>query len=120
MPLFLGPNFSQRTVDFLFCVLTNTARVVEQTVCVVRRFHDGVSVSTEIRDYHLAVQHIHLAADRLDVNPFIHHAKSVFSEEQAGKGGSIETKATLTITRRIGCFPRRWGISRGIGVRGVL
>ena len=69
---FVCLNFSQRAVNLFLGVLTYTACIVENAVGFLGRIDHGVAMAFQVGDDHLTVQNIHLAANGLDVNAFVH------------------------------------------------
>ena len=69
---FFLADFPQRAVDFFFGVFANAAGVVEDAIGFGRCVDHRVAMAFQVRDDHLAVQNIHLAADSLDVDAFVH------------------------------------------------
>ena len=70
--LFRFADLAQRAVDLFLGVLAHAAGVEQHAIGFLRRIDDGVAVTFQVSDHHFAVQHVHLAADGLDVDAFIH------------------------------------------------
>lgn len=68
------PQSSQRAVDLVLGVLPHTAGVVENRVGVTQITGQFIALLLQTGHDHLAVQNIHLAADRLDIKAFRHHS----------------------------------------------
>jgi hypothetical protein len=72
MFVFQTAESSQRAVDFVLGVLPDTARVEQNRVGLLWFVRKLVASLAQVGDDQLAVQHVHLAANRFDVQAFAH------------------------------------------------
>ena len=70
--LLLGTDPAKSGIDFVLGMLPDTAGVVEDGIGVGRRGSKLPSLPAQGGDDELAVEHIHLAADRFNPEPFCH------------------------------------------------
>jgi hypothetical protein len=93
--MFLLPpaEFSQSAVDLVLGMLPNTAGVEQDRVGRVHVAGHGVAMFAQHRHDHLAVQQVHLAADRFDKHAFRHRNANALGKDegtrQAGGGCAL-------------------------------
>ncbi len=67
MPGLVAAEPTQGGIDLVFGMLANAARVKQDQIRVARFVGDRIAQSAQRADDQFAVQHVHLAADGLDV-----------------------------------------------------
>ena len=63
---------AQGAVDFIFRMLADAARVEEDRIGLAQRMHQLVAGLHQIGGHQLAIEHVHLATDGLDVHAVGH------------------------------------------------
>ena len=119
-----GPQAAEGGVGFVFGLFADGAGVEEDDVGRVELAGQLVTALAQVGDDHLAVQHVHLAADGFEIEPFGHAAfrfflSSIFSWSSAcflrccSSRASAESSAkTSSRRRRIRRHERRDGDER--------
>ncbi len=71
-PLFERPQAAQGTIHLVFGVLADAARIQQDRVGLPRTIDQLVAGLQQVGRHQLAIQYVHLAAERLDVEAFGH------------------------------------------------
>src|SRR5262249_36921686 len=92
VPLLVGAQTAERAVDLLLGVLADRAGVEEDHVGVAGVVNQLIPLAAQAPHHQLAVEHVHLAADRLDVEFFAHAPFTICSIstfQHSGRGARV-------------------------------